>query len=275
MSSIKTERYYYPNGQLRGECSLENGKLVGTTRKWHDNSVLSWESPFSEGLQHGVIRQWNREGKLLGEYRMDHGTGISKSWYANGQLENEAASVHGRLHGRFRCWLEDGELISETYHILDKQVSKKKYDEACKSDPSLPRYEDNKSKPKLSSAKHQRKTLVSDEIREQHNKFIAEFRAQPNQAEARQWLSVNGNRNLGEMTPEESLQVIEDGYKAGAIRITAVDIQDETTNCLLVDLPSKGLKRERVFEWNNELAQESGFDPDDDWGQEELFVFFS
>ena len=32
-------------------------------------------------------------------------------------------------------------------------------------------------------------------------------------------------------------------------------------------------KRQRVFKWSNKQAQSSGFDPDPDWGQKELFVF--
>jgi hypothetical protein len=161
---------------------------------------------------------------------------------------------------------------------MDKQVSKKKYDEACKSDATLPRYEDKDPKPKLKlpSTKYQkRKTAISEKERKQHDEFIAKFRAQANQAEAREWLAKNENRNVGEMAPEESRQTIEEGYKAGAAKITAVEIKDESTNCLIVELPQKETKRRRVFEWNNELAQNSGFDPDEDWGQNELFIFLT
>lgn len=278
MPNVKVERSYYPNGQLRWEGSFEDGKLVGTNRQWHDNGVMSKDCFFVDGLEHGVIRQWNKEGKLLGEYHMDHGTGVNKSWHENGRLEGEISFVCGRYSGRMRCWFEDGDLIATIYHVMNREVSKKKYDEACKNDPTLPRYEDDGLKPKwdLPSTKYrQRKTPVLPEERKKHDGFIAGFRAKPNQAEARQWLAENEDRNLGEMTPESSREAIEEGYKTGAAKIIAVQIEGETTNCLIVELQPKGMKRKRVFEWSNELAQQSGFDPDDDWGQNELFVFFT
>jgi hypothetical protein len=77
------------------------------------------------------------------------------------------------------------------------------------------------------------------------------------------------------MTPEDSVEFVKEGYKAGAKKIIAVEIEGETTNCLIVELPPDGPERERVFEWNSEQAQMSGFDPYDDWGQNELFVYFS
>jgi hypothetical protein len=153
-----------------------------------------------------------------------------------------------------------------------------KYDEACNSDPSLPNYDSNdfKPKPHLPSTKYQqRKTPVSDEEREKPTDFIVDFRGKPNQAEARGWLAGNQTRNIGEMTPEASREAIQEGHQAGAAKIIAVDIRGESTNCLFVELPLTGMRRERVFVWNNQLARESGFDPDDDWGQNELFVCFS
>jgi hypothetical protein len=279
MANTKVEQSHYPNGQLQWEGSFENGKLVGSNRKWHDNGVMSQDCVYVDGLEHGVSRQWNREGRLLGEYNMHHGTGIAKSWFQNGQMESEVSYVRGKLCGIFRCWYEDGEVVSTEYYIMGKKVSKRKYDEACKSDPSLPRYDDNDQNPKLKlpSAKYrQRKTpVVTDEDRKEHADFMASFCSKPNQAEAREWLAGNQTRNVGEMTPEASREVIEEGYQAGAAKIIAVDIQGESTNCLIVELPPTGTKRKRVFVWNNQLARESGFDADDDWGQNELFVYFS
>ncbi len=92
--------------------------------------------------------------------------------------------------------------------------------------------------------------------------------------EARQWLRRDENRFIGEMDHEDSVESIRAGYKFGATKIIAVDIKDETTDCLIVYLPPSGLKREQVFKWNSEFAQKAGWDPNDDWGQNELFIFF-
>jgi hypothetical protein len=275
MAKVKVEKYFYPNGQLRWEGSFEGERPEGPNRQWHDNGVLKEEHFFEAGLEHGIARKWNNEGKMLGEYHMNHGTGISKNWYENGQLWVEISYIDGQFCGRFRCWFEDGDLVATEYYIRNKKVSKKKYLEACKSDPVLPRYQDAepKSKLKLPSTKYRQRKATEKE-REKHDEFIAKFQGKPNQAEVRQWLADDENRNLGEMMPDQSREVIEEGYQAGAVKIMAVEILENSTNCLIVELPPKSAKRKRVFEWNNELAQNSGFDPDDDWGQNELFVFF-
>lgn len=277
--NIKVEKSYYPNGNLRGECSVHNGKPVGTTRLWHENGMLAWECPFESGLQHGVVRQWNRNGELLGEYRMDRGTGLEKQWYENGQLERECFSIAGKLCGRLRAWEEDGLLESEEYYVRGKRVSKKKYGEACNIDPTLPRYADGnkpESEPVEASVKYKkRETPISEWERHKHEEFINKFLRQPNRSEVRQWLAGDENRNIGQMTPEESREFIEEGYEAGATKILAVEIEEDTTNCLIVYLPASGPKRKKVFEWNGQSAQKSGFDPYEDWGQNELFAYFS
>jgi len=212
---------------------------------------------------------------LLGEYHMKNGTGTSKSWHENGQLEGEMSHIGGQFCGRQRVWFEDGELAGTQYFLWNGKVSKKKYFEACKTDPVLPRYDETEpeSEIKLPSTKYRRGKATSTQ-RVKHEEFIAKIRAKPNQAEARQWLAENETRNLGEFAPEYARELIEEGYKLGAIKITAVDIQGETTDCLIVELPQQVAKRKRIFEWNNESAQDSGFDPTEDWGQGELFIFF-
>ena len=186
---------------------------------------------------------------------------------------------------RQRAFFEDGVFAADTYWLKNREVSRKKYLEACAKDPSLPRYEDDdvKSTLKLPSTKYRlRKTPISEAERSKHDEFIAKFRANPNQAEARQWLATGpagAMRTLGEMDSDGSRVVVEEGYAAGAQKIIAVDIQSddeksETTDHLIVAIPAKGPKRKRAFEWVNELAQQSGFDPEDDWGQAELFIFF-
>lgn len=277
MSESTIERSHFPNGQLRWEGSFKGGKLEGKNRHWHENGQLSKETSYKNGLEHGEARQWNKDGKLLGKYCMEHGSGVERQWYENGQIEREAASVRGQLCGRFRCWAEDGELVSTNYYIRDKKVSKKKYIEACKIDPALPRYEDDGSEleePQITGTYQKRETPAPEWDRHKHDEFIKEFLRKPNRGKARQWLKGDEKRFIGEMSHEDSVEFVEDGYKAGATKIIAVEIEDETTNCLIVYLPPAGPKREQVFKWNSEFAQRSGWDPYDDWGQNELFVFF-
>ena len=167
--------------------------------------------------------------------------------------------------------------MSVDYYLGGRQVSKKKYIEACKKDPTLPRYEDDDlepAEPKILGTYQKREAPASEWDRQRHNEFINKFLRKPNRGEARQWLRGDESRYIGELTHEDSVKFVEEGYKAGATEIIAVEIEDETTNCLIVELPPAGPKRERVFKWNSEFAQKTGWDPYDDWGQNEFFVFF-
>ncbi len=38
-------------------------------------------TPYRNGVEHGIARQWNEAGRLIGWYRMHHGTGIDLWWW--------------------------------------------------------------------------------------------------------------------------------------------------------------------------------------------------
>jgi len=278
MSEEKVESDYYPNGQLSWQAMIKNRKPFGLVRHWHENGILKRECFYDDdGLEHGIVKTWNKDGKLLGECRFNHGTGISKTWYDNDQLKSESYYFRGKDCGRSRMWDENGTLMSLNYYLGGKKVSKKKYIVACKNDLTLPRYEDDDAEPEepqITGAYQIREMPVSEWDRHSHDEFINKFLRKSNRGEARQWLKGDENRFVGEMTHEDSVGFVEDAYKAGATKVIAVEIEDETTNCLIVYLPPAGPKRRQVFKWNSQFAQRSGWDPYDDWGQNELFVFF-
>ncbi|EEF60256.1 hypothetical protein Cflav_PD2952 [Pedosphaera parvula Ellin514] len=76
---------------------------------------------------------------------MEHGVGVHRDWYDNGILSQELDAYKGLPNGRQKCWDENGEFPLETYYIMGKKVSRKKYLEACKTDPKLPQYPEEKS----------------------------------------------------------------------------------------------------------------------------------
>lgn len=278
MSEANITRDYHPNGQIRYEGTIKDGKPIGMIRFWHENGVLNEELPCDDnGLKHGVVKTWNKDGKLLGECHFEHGTGLLKTWYDNSQLKSETYYACGNQCGRSRMWWEDGSLMNVCYYIEGRKVSKKKYIEACKKDPTLPRYNDNEpepEEPEIVGSYKKCDAPASEWERLRHAEFINKFLRQPNRGEARQWLKGDVERWIGDLSHEDSVEFVEEGYQAGATKIVAVDIDDVTTDRLIVYLPPTGTKREQVFVWNNKHAQEMGFDPDEDWGQDELFVYF-
>jgi hypothetical protein len=81
---------------------------------------------------------------------------------------------------------------------------------------------------------------------------------------------------------EESLALVEEGYAADVVRVTAVEIEAypdingglQTTSRLVVTLPKAPAKRARALAWAGKVAEEQGFDAEADIGQEYVFLFF-
>ena len=102
------ERTFHRNGQLRELVPLRNGRRHGVVRVWHKNGVQAGEETYQNGLLHGLCRQWNEAGRLLGKYRMVHGTGVQRVWHENGRLQLEFSTVRGDFSGRYRLWFGGG-----------------------------------------------------------------------------------------------------------------------------------------------------------------------
>jgi hypothetical protein len=66
---------YHGNGQKKIELQLNShDKGEGPYRRWHDNGQLEAESLLdSEERLHGEEKDYDRDGKLVGHYRNDHG----------------------------------------------------------------------------------------------------------------------------------------------------------------------------------------------------------
>jgi hypothetical protein len=66
---------YHSNGQKKIQVVLNaHDKAEGPYFRWHDNGVLQVESGFdSEEKFHGEEKIYDRQGKLIGHYRNEHG----------------------------------------------------------------------------------------------------------------------------------------------------------------------------------------------------------
>lgn len=166
----------YENGELCYEHGLKNGKKHGTEYMWMGGKLLSAE-PYVDGASHGVAQQWSPDGKLIGTYRMCHGTGLdlwrmqredgsvflteatcfkkgrhlSFQWFINEDQKTvtwESFWNENGLHGVQRQWNLKGRLRRgfPQYYIDNRRVSKRQYVAACKKDPATPplRPEDDK-----------------------------------------------------------------------------------------------------------------------------------
>lgn len=111
--------------------------------------------------------------------------------------------------------------------------------------------------------------------------FIKELLDNPNKAEAFSWLDESTDesyRTVGVLeTNEQSIDLIDEAYKAGAVEVIAVEIETypdggQNTGRLVITLPEDVEARKRVFQWCEVQAQKLGFTAGEDVGQKHLFV---
>jgi hypothetical protein len=267
------ERVFHRNGQLREGVPLLNDRRHGVVRVWHKNGVLANEERYQNGLLHGVCRQWSEDGRLLGTYRMVHGTGVQRTWHENGRLQLEFSTVNGDFSGRYRLWLHDGALMSEEVYLHGRPVTDKEYRAARAKDKSLPKLTGKAGKPlpdTVATEKHI------------HQVFVRSLLAQKNRAEAGKWLESGGKagRSLGRFKrTTDALKFIGSLYKAGATEVIAPDIYatkagDQFADCLLVKLPRMAVKRNTVRKVCSQLSKRKlgAFQPDKDIGETHLFL---
>ena len=224
-----------------------------------------------------VCRQWNEAGRLLGEYRMVHGTGIQRTWHENGRLQLEFSTVKGDFSGRYRLWLNDGKLMSEEIYLARANLSPPSNTALARfKDPSLPKLIGKAGKPLPKSVATEKHI---------HEVFVRSLLAQKNRAEVRKWLESGGKavRSLGRFKrASDALKFVEALYKAGATEVIAPDIYagkagDQFADCLLVKLPGIAAKRKAIRKVCAQLSKRKlgAFQPDKDIGESHLYLFLA
>jgi hypothetical protein len=270
------EKAFHRNGQLREVVPLRNGRRHGAVRVWHKNGVLANEESYQNGVLHGLCRQWSETGRLLGEYRMVHGTGVQRTWHENGRLQLEFSTVHGDFSGRYRLWLNDGKLMSEEINLHGRPVTVEEYRAARSKDKSLPKLTGKAGKPLPNTVATEKHI---------HEVFVRSLLAQKNRAEAAEWLKSGGKtvRSLGRFKrASDALKFVEALYKAGATEVIAPDIYagkagDQFADCLLVKLPGIAAKRKSIRKVCAKLSKRKlgAFQPDKDIGETHLYLLLA
>ena len=125
--TIKGKEYRFVNAQgllvgklwvMGNNRTLElydkDSKLHGNCRKWWKPGVLGAETPYVHGIRHGVWRNWNLEGQLVGESEFENGTGVLRVYHDNGCLKEELRFEDNVKHG-IHLYLHDNRQIKEIY----------------------------------------------------------------------------------------------------------------------------------------------------------------
>jgi antitoxin component YwqK of YwqJK toxin-antitoxin module len=177
-------RVYNQEGILVLETPMKNGLRHGREQTWDDEGHLLLIEPYAKGKIHGTAKQYGRNGKVIGTYKLKHGTGLDiwrqedergrvfgseihylrdgiphdyQWWFASSKqdLMHERHWQMGKLHGIERVWNHRGSLRRgyPKFFIAGQAVSKQKYAKMTLIDTTLPifREEDNLPKRKLPS----------------------------------------------------------------------------------------------------------------------------
>lgn len=165
-------RYWDEDGSLSMEYGLKGDQRHGRFRTLYSEGKPSEEAFFIDGKEHGITRQYDYDGNLIGCYEMHYGTGADlwywekgvlseERYYKDGQLDgyvrwwnwdnttvwSEEHFNDGEYHGIFREWNDHNVLRrgSPKYFVNGQKVTKRQYLKACERDPSLPKFsaEDN------------------------------------------------------------------------------------------------------------------------------------
>jgi len=261
---IEQRKFYYPDGKLQAERSYKKGLPHGLHREWYENGVLATEVNYIDGVPDGIGKQWDKNGDLIVSYEILNGTGVQKIWDSVQECWIELPWFNGTITGRQRLYINEREITGEAYYIHGKQVSRKRYLEECKQNRALPRYENTEIEKEEPSVKRPPKR--------DNDNFCRAILSSGNATEAREWFK-SGRCFLGEdHRAENSIEFVKSLYEAGAVKVWVLDISvdelGQNSGRLIVEMPKECQLRERVFAICDEVARDSGYDPECDCGQE-------
>ena len=111
----------------------------------------------------------------------------------------------------------------------------------------------------------------------QYDEFVEILKAKNDAMEARQWLALVGAKYgvIHEMDRQESEDVVEECYRRGAMKVEVLgqlpkDASESSVDMLLITLPPQRLLREELFQLEEVIAEETGFEGSIDEGQQYL-----
>ena len=156
------------------EYGIKGNLVHGLYRKFDLDGQLCHQTSYHLGKEHGLARQY-ANGKVIGTYRMKHGTGADLWYEREGCLSEERYYQDGKRHGFERWWNWDNKTIHQEshfcmdlqhgivrewnsqgklrrgfpqYYIQGQKVNRRKYLAAANSDPTLPPFSEKDNLPR-------------------------------------------------------------------------------------------------------------------------------
>lgn len=107
----------------------KKGQLVtGIVQEFYPEGTLKEESALLDGKRHGLWKTFYNDGKLKTEmpYHTGYPDGLSKTYYPNGNLKEETLFVQGQKKGVSREFYESGALKSESSYQDGRKLGESK-----------------------------------------------------------------------------------------------------------------------------------------------------
>ncbi len=135
---------YYPNGQLKNQYTLKDGKYQGLWTSWWENGQLQSTIPHVDGKAHGEAKEYAADGTLLNktQYHWDSKsqthTAKEFHYYPNGTLKKEQTRINDALQGVVKEYHSNGKLsTTATYVNNQKHGTEQQYDQTGKPTQSI------------------------------------------------------------------------------------------------------------------------------------------
>ena len=117
-------RAWYETGELKIEEVFTTDMLL-SSKEWFANRQIKSETPYKNGMIHGIRKTWYGNGQLLRQCpyieHMRHGT--STSWYPSGRIKSEEKFQGGRSHGINTYWDLSGKQLFKQLFIRGKLIN--------------------------------------------------------------------------------------------------------------------------------------------------------
>ena len=103
VAGVTLERLYWPNGALRLEAPLRDGKREGEAAFWHDDGALHARVTFVSGVREGSEVRYYESGekKLEIPFRADKPAGYARSFYRDGTIQSRYPVTKGGVEVQY------------------------------------------------------------------------------------------------------------------------------------------------------------------------------
>lgn len=239
----RVERTFYPDGSPKEEIHYRGESCHGPWRAWHENGVLK--------------REWFYDRHVFAD-------GVHRSWHDNGRLAFQLTTRNGYI------------ITEESYSRSGKRVPTLQEQVVAHERKFIERAAE---KARAATPSKRGRRIAEEEAK--RSKALIERLLATRTAPAREWLGESDGdvgRTLGELDHAASVVLVDLLHDLGAAEVLAVEIQADdflpaqTTNHLVVVLPTDAAPRARLISFANRLARRQGFTSDSDWGQTHIYM---